>query len=155
MIQVFSYTADIVFVSFIAFVIGRYKVQRSISENYYKLRADNLGNLFTLFCVGFAFPVAMLASDIFITPAAMLICLVGVSRAFKESKLLRFFHMSGAYVGVVLSQIGICISYDMWYITVAFFSISGILFLLKVKNKIFWVEILAFLSIRIVLINFQ
>ena len=59
--------------------------------------------------------------------------------------------MFGAYVGVILSQIGIWIYYDMWYVTIIFFGISGLMFILNIKNKIWWVEILAFSTICYIL----
>ena len=137
----------VTFFTYVPFIWIKYGVQTSISDSYYALQKDNLGYLFTLFCFLFAYPLAMVAGNIFVTPAAMLICLVGVARGFKDSKVLKIAHMFGAYTGVALSQIGIWVSYDMWYVTLAFIGISGLLFILDVKDKIWWVEILAFGSI--------
>lgn len=132
-----------VFISYVSFIWIRYGVQKSISDSYYRL-PEKSKYLFTYFCWGFAFPAAILAHNIWITPAAMLICLVGVARDFKNIKVLKFFHMFAAYTGVLLSQIGIWVYYDMWYLTISFIIISGTLYILNVKNKIFWVELLAF-----------
>jgi hypothetical protein len=140
----------IVFISYVGFIWIRYGVQKSISDSYYRL-PQGYKFLFTLFTWGFAYPAAILASNVWITPAAMLICLVGVARDFKNIKVLKFFHMFAAYTGVVLSQIGIWIYYDMWYLTIGFIILSGTLFLLNTKNKIWYIELLAFGSICVVL----
>lgn len=139
-----------VFFSYVGFIWIRYGVQKSISDSYYRL-PQKFNYLFTLFCVGFAFPAAMLASNLWITPAAMLICLVGVARAFKDNKVWYYAHMFAAYTAVGLSQIGIWVYYDMWYLTISFIIISGTLYILNVKNKIWWIEILAFGMICIIL----
>jgi uncharacterized membrane protein len=63
-------------------------------------------------------------------------------------------HMIGAGVGVLASQLAIIFQYGMWPISVVFFGL-GILLLLfkkKINNKhLWWIEIMAFLSICIVL----
>lgn len=140
-----------VFLSYVSFIWIRYGVQKSISDSYYRLRPEKLGFIFTLFIMGFAYPAAVVAANVWITPAAFLIIVVGIARAFKDSKLLHTLHMIGAYGGVGLSMVGIWVYYHMWYVTIIFIIISGILFILNVKNKIWWVEILAFIIICIVL----
>ena len=135
----------IIFLSYTSFIWIRYGVQQSISDSYYRLQQDGLGWIFTLFIVGFAYPAAIIASNVWITPAAFLIMLVGIARAFKASKLLHTLHMIGAYGGVGLSMIGIWVSYGMWYLTVLFVIASLILIIFKVKNRIWWIECLAFL----------
>ena len=140
-----------VFLSYVGYIWIRYGVQKSISDSYYRLRPEKLGFIFTLFIMGFAYPAAVVAANVWITPAAFLIIVVGIARAFKDSKLLHTLHMIGAYGGVGLSMVGIWVYYHMWYVTIIFIIISGILFILNVKNKIWWVECLAFISICIVL----
>lgn len=138
-----------VFISYVTFVVIAYGVQTSISESYYRL-PQRLKFLFTLFCWFFAIPAIILGDNALMFLAGSGIAFVGGAAAFKD-KMTYEVHMIGAYTGVLLSQIAIWYNYHMWYITIIFIILSGILLLLKVKNKIWWSEILAFLSICIVL----
>jgi hypothetical protein len=78
------------------------------------------------------------------------IAFVGAAAAFKQ-KLTKTVHFVGAYGGVVLSHISIIYDYKMWYVTALFVILALTLELLRVKNKIWWQEVLAFISISIVL----
>lgn len=55
--------------------------------------------------------------------------------------------MTGAYGGVALAIIGIWVEYGLWYITVAFIVGSALMMIFNIKNKIWWVEVLAFISV--------
>ena len=138
-----------VFISYLTFVVITYGVQTSISESYYRL-PKKINFLFTFFCWGFAIPAIILGDNALMFLAGSGIAFVGAAAAFKD-KMTNNVHMIGAYGGVLLSQISIWYNYHMWYITIIFIILSGTLLLLKVKNKIWWAECLAFLSICIVL----
>ena len=138
-----------VFISYLTFVVITYGVQTSISESYYRL-PKKINFLFTFFCWGFAIPAIILGDNALMFLAGSGIAFVGAAAAFKD-KMTNNVHMIGAYGGVLLSQISIWYNYHMWYITIIFIILSGTLLLLKVKNKIWWVEVAAFLSICIVL----
>ena len=135
----------LVFVGYVTYVISTVGIQKSISQSYYALK--DKGYLFTIFCFLFSYPIAILASNIFITPAAILIGFVGIARAFKDNKVWYYTHMIAAYSGVILAQIGIWVYYDNQIIPVVFGLISILLLSFNVKNKIWWIEIIAFLSV--------
>ena len=138
-----------VFILYIAYIWRRFGVQKSISDSYYRLKPIKQGWLFTLFCIGFAYPIAILASNLWITPAAFLIILVGVARAFKDTKFLKIAHMTGAYGGVGLGIIGLGVEYGLWWLSITFAIISFMLLIIKVPNKIWWVEIVAFVTVLV------
>ena len=144
----------LVFISYVSFIIMRYGVQRSISDSFYRL-PKKVNWLFVAFCWGFAFPAMIIGTlqtqNGLMFFAASGIMFVGAAAAFKQ-KLTKTVHFTGAYGGVALSQISIVYDYKMWYVTVAFVVLALILELLKVKNKIWWQEILAFVSICVVLV---
>jgi hypothetical protein len=74
------------------------------------------------------------------------IAFVGGAAAFKD-KMEHWVHMVGAYTGVALSQIAIWNNYDLLYVNIIFVVSSLILLYLNGKNKIWWIEIVAFCSI--------
>jgi len=139
-----------VFVSYVGYIWIKYGVQKSISDSFYRL-PKRKQFLFILFCWGFSFPAMILGDCVLMFLAGTFICFVGAAAAFKGDKMTKWVHMTGAYGGVLLSQIAIWIVYDMWYVTVIFLVLSGLLFILKVKDKIWFAELLAFISICVVL----
>ena len=140
-----------VFVSYVTFIWIKYGVQKSISDSYYRLPTRKQF-LFVFFCWGFAIPAMILGNCALMFLAGVFICFVGAAAAFKGDKMTEWVHVVGAYGGVLLSQLAIWIIYDMWYITVLFIVLSGLLYILKVKNKTWWVEIIAFTFICAVLL---
>jgi hypothetical protein len=140
---------SIVFVSYVSFIFIKYGAQSSISYSYYVL-PKKIQVLFTLFCWCFAIPAMIVASTPLMFFAGAGITFLGVAAAFKEEFTYKV-HIVGAYGSVILSQLSTIINFHMWPISVVFFTITLLLFLFKVKNKIWWTEILAFLSICVVL----
>ena len=141
-----------VFVSYVAFIWAKYGVLKSISQSYYEL-PEKLRPLFTFFCWGFAIPAMILGSSGLMFLAGSGIAFVGAAAAFQE-KMTKEVHYIGAGIGVLASQLAIILQYGMWPISVAFFGLSLLLLLFRKKiNKhhIWWIEILAFVSICIVL----
>lgn len=146
-----------IFFSYITYIWSTYDTQRSISDSYYRL-PKRLQPLFTLFCWGFAIPTIIIGVSIVDSALIFLagsgIAFVGAAAAFKK-KLTKTVHMVGAYGGVIFSQLSVWIDYKMWYVTVAFIGIAGVLQLINLFNKkfktfIWWQEILAFISICLV-----
>lgn len=149
-------------VLYIGFIYFLYGVQKSISDSYYRL-PENRKYLFTLFIFSFAYSAAVLGANIYITPAAWFIMIVGVARAFKESRVMKITHLIGAYVGILYGMYGVWVYYKMWYITV-FFAVGAILLLVfrehtvaKIQGRdeythILWIELLAICCIMFVLI---
>lgn len=141
-----------VFVSYVSYIWAKYGVLKSISQSYYEL-PEKLRPLMTFFCWGFSIPAIILGSSGLMFLAGSGIAFVGAAAAFQE-KMTKEVHMIGAGVGVGASQLAIILQYGMWPISVAFFGLSILLLLFrnKINNKhIWWIEILAFLSICIVL----
>lgn len=138
-----------VFLSYVSFIWIRYGIQKSISDSYYRL-PQKLKFIFTLFCWGFAVPAIILGDNVLMFLAGSGIAFVGAAAAFKE-KMTHNVHMIGAYGGVLLSQISIFYNYHLWGLNLLFIILAGTLFIFNIKNKIWWSEVLAFLTICIVL----
>jgi hypothetical protein len=146
----------VVFVAYVLFIWLKYGVQKSISDSYYIL-PKNINFLFTLFCWGFAFPAVIigvgLTNNFLMFLAGGGICFVGAAAAFKQ-ELTKTVHMIGAYSGVAFGQLSIFFDFHLYYVNIIFIVSVLIIQLLPsklVQNKIWWQEILAFLSICYVL----
>ena len=152
MIQLFI-TMTILFFGYVIFIWKRYGIQSSVSESYYRL-PRNLQWLFTLATWGYALPAMIIGLDLtgngIVFLAGTGIAFVGASPAFKGIKMEHTVHLIGALVGITAAQLFL-ITEGYWYMTLLFAIFSGLAFIIKYfyNNFIWWVEILAFLSIWI------
>lgn len=143
------------FFLYTTYIWSTYGVQRSISDSYYRL-PEKLQPLFMFFCWGFAFPAIIIGLSLVDSPLMFLagtgIAFVGAAAEFKK-EITKTVHMIGAYGGVGFSQLSIIIDYKLWQISAIFFGLALILEILYffniIKNKIWWEEYLAFISICI------
>ena len=141
----------LVFISYVSFIWNKYGILPSISQSYYEL-PPKWKWLFPIFCWGFAFPAMVIAGSPLMLFAGGGIVFVGAAAAFQE-KMTKEFHIIGALMGVILSQVAIVLDYGLWPISLAFVLLSIPMLLLedKFSNRIWWIELMAFLSISVVL----
>ena len=139
----------LVFVSYLGMVVKHFGILPSISDSYYHLKKSN-NYLFTLFCWGFAIPAMLLGTQLSHSPLMFLagagIVFVGAAAQFKE-KMTKTVHELGALFGVLFAQLSIAIDFNMYYLNAIFAIAALIIYLTKSKERIWWIEILAFSSI--------
>jgi hypothetical protein len=137
------------FVGYISFIVNRYGVLPSISESYYKMKDDKLfgGSLFTLFIWSLSLPLIIIGDTPLMFFAGAFLSFVGAASAFKDLKMTKRVHTIGAVGGIGFGFLSMVLDFQLNEIT--FFMLLGslILYLLKIKNLIWWVEILAFVLI--------
>jgi hypothetical protein len=168
MINLISYYASIsIFLSYVLWVVIKWGVLPSISDSYYHYYEEgNIAKwipvpmkfLFTFFIFGFSYTALMSDPTLLLFFAISMLGITAVSPAFKDEKQIKILHSVGAFGGITLSQLSIWIEHDMWYVTVAFIALSLITLILDyfkiIKNKIWWIEILAFASMFIALYHY-
>jgi hypothetical protein len=146
-----------VFVGYVSFVISKYGILPSISESYYKL-PKSINFLFTLFCWGFALPAVIVGVDLTDNFLMFLagggIMFVGAAAAFKET-MTKKVHFIGATIGITAAQLSTAIDFQMYYMNLVFVVLALTILLGKglgrIKNYVWWIEIMAFLSMCYVL----
>lgn len=143
----------LIFVSYVTFIMIKFGILPSISESWYRLR--DLGgvwySLFTWFCWGLGFTMFFqtnfTAPYLFFLSGAGL-CFVGAATMFKlKDSLQPYIHSIGAFVGISAALIGLGVERHAWLPLVDFLILMIIIQIFVDKNKIWWTEILAFLSI--------
>lgn len=134
-----------VFLTYIIFIWSKYGVQTSISESYYVL-SKRLHPLFTFFCWGCAIPAIILGSSALMFFAGAGIAFVGAATQMHE-KFVRKIHVTAAIAGITFGHLAIIFQYNMWWLTAIFIVLSLLIIIFKEKNYIWWIEIMAFLSI--------
>lgn len=140
------------FFGYISYIYKKFGILPSISESYYHLPLK-LKFLFTLFCYFISIPSMMLGillkDSVLMLLAGISISFVGATSTFKD-KLTRPIHIISAITGIILSNLAIMINFNLLYVSLIFLFLSVIIFLLRkkyFKNYVWWIEILAFLSI--------
>jgi len=140
----------VVFITYLIFIKVKFGNLSSISLSWYKLQEHppRNGYLFTLFCWGLAIPLILFADTggwlFFIAGSGL--AFVGAATAFKEN-LTDVVHFTGASVAIVASLIGLW-TYGGNWISITVVAL-GILYLrvFKVRNTIYWVEVISFAAI--------
>lgn len=139
-----------IFISYVTFLMIKFKGPLpSISESWYRL--DGLyKSLFTWFCWGIGF--LMLYQTNTTTPffflSGMGLCFVGAATMFRSfNKNATIIHFTGAVFGILFSLAGLYFERHTILPFVIFLFISSLLYLFKIKNRTWWIEIAAFASI--------
>lgn len=144
----------ITFPLYTLFILWRnnWKVLHSISDSYYMLKRKEqheeiLFTLFTFF-LGIGLILQYIHSPLFF-PAGMGLFWVGTQTQFRDEVSIKGeIHYVGAVLAIVLSLIGLVLS-GVWLPTITMVVLSPIIYWLRKKKEdfIWWVEILAFLTI--------
>ena len=136
-----------IFISYITFIVSTYGVLPSISESWYRLPLK-LKGLFTLFTWGIGIPMLFYGNETMFLSGAGL-CFVGAATQFKmTAAYTRLIHYAGAGVGIILPLLYFAFGYEV-YAPILFQIISAVLIMAipKIDNKLWWIEIVGFLTI--------
>jgi hypothetical protein len=140
----------LIFVTYVIFIWIKFKGPlSSISESWYKL-GEPLNVLFTLFCfsIGIMMPFHIVGTvPIFFFLSGAGLCFTGAAAMFKDDNITSIVHMIGATICVIGGLLGIGVELGHWIPTIIFIISASLLRLLKVKNNIWWIEIVAFACI--------
>ena len=131
---------------------NNWKVLHSISDSYYMLKKKERGEeiLFTLFTffLGIGLILQYPYSFLFF-PAGMGLFWVGTQTQFRsEVSIKGTIHYIGAVLAIVLSLIGLGLN-GVWFPLLLMGILSPIIYMIREDEKdwIWWIEILAFLTI--------
>ena len=121
----------------------------SVSDSFrewQKLGLDKYGNPFTYFCWIMAFTLLPIMPNPFFMFAAAGFGFVGT--AFNlDNKNVEKFHGKSAGVAIVAAIGGIVFSFSAWWAAGIALALAALLAYLDVKNKILWIEHIAFAAV--------
>lgn len=139
-----------IFISYLSFITYKYGVLQSISHSYYAMKDDLFGGMFfTLFIWCISFPIIVIGDTPLMFFAGAFLAFVGAATAFKDLKMTKRVHTIGAVGGIGFAFLSMIIDFQLKELIFFMIVISLILYLLKIKNIIWWIEILAFTLIII------
>ena len=151
--------AILIFISYLLVTGIKFGITPSISASHYKYREKGVlyEALFTLFCWGVTFSILPTwldntSSNIQFIPflAAAGLGFVGASPLFKDDKLENRVHSISAMICAVGSYLWSFIDGNIWLAIIAILITIPIYF--KMKNRVYWAEIIAFIHLFIQLI---
>jgi hypothetical protein len=150
----------IAFISFISYIIYRFGVIKSISNSYYLLE-PNRRFLFTIFCWAIGFPLIFLEGRLFFLSAVGFI-FTGVAADYKipqltykyilhihapQRTMVWWIHHIGAGIGILFSFLGLWINFGHPELLIIFLISTLTIYLFNINNKLWWIEIIAFILI--------
>lgn len=154
----------LIFVSYIIYVVKNFGILPSISDSFYKHKNRVLFAAFIWLTV---VPLAYIGMEsVWMQAGAGFLCFVGVATNFKKRGITildeygnsfrkqkntveRFFHMYGAMLGFSFAFMAMVFTFHIWSPLIIMASFIIIANLLKIKNRIFWIEIVGFLLLII------
>lgn len=156
------YVSLAVFTSYLIIIGVLFGWLPSISQSYYEF-SDRWGNkaswAFTIALWGFAIPFMIAGIEMsagspyqwlmFLAPAG--ICFTGAAPQFKKGMEDKV-HYIGAVSGIVLGMLGLGLIFHAYYAIIGAVVAIGAMQLLKVNNKTYWIEVIAFYTIILTLI---
>jgi hypothetical protein len=154
--MVITIIQGLIFILYVSFLLVRFKKPLpSISDSWYEL-PDPINNLFTLFCwsIGFLMFFQMDGSTPFFFFSGAGLCFTGTATMFRlEKSTEQRIHFIGAAACVFFALIGLLVERHYWLPMI--FVCLGIFWCTSenFKNKIWWIEIVAFISIFIGLLT--
>ena len=137
----------IIFTTYLIWIISKYGLLPSISDSYYKLKEDKLDFVFTLFIGYVSLSTIFIASTPLMFGAGSLIAFVGAATAFKDDNLTKKVHTISAISGILFGIMSLLLEFNDYIFPVIFLNLFLIIVISNPKNKIYWVEIVAFYSI--------
>lgn len=152
----------VTFILFVSYIIYRFGIIKSISNSYYLLE-PNKRFLFTILCWSIGFPLIFLEGRLFFLSAVGFV-FTGVAADYKIPELtykyllhmtvqkrtmVWWVHHIGAGIGILFSFLGIWITFNQPELFIIFLISTLVIYLFNIINKLWWIEILAFVLILI------
>jgi hypothetical protein len=145
----------IIFITFLTAMYSLYGILPSVSDSYYNLPKEHR-YLFTIFCWGMSIPLliagTIMTDNYFLFIASSGTMFVGVASEFRQ-KMTKTVHLLGAYVSIIFSHLSIIIDFNMIEVSAIVLGIVLAMYKSKVKNRIYWIEILSYFTLIYVLIS--
>lgn len=147
-----------IFILYNIYVIKEFGIPESISDSYYRLRNRGHKATFTLFCWITSFPLLIYWIERYSTDWDFLpfvscvgLMFVGTAPAFKDFELERKVHSIAAIICLIASYVW-SLFFGSIFLSINFIFLTILLYYLLKKNKIYWIEIVAFSNIYLQLL---
>jgi len=148
----------IIFISYSIIILNLFGVLQSVSASYYSLKKYGDLGVFTMFCWGVAFPLLIYwiefsQSDWNFLPflACSGLMFVGASPAFRDLEFEEKVHTISALICLICSYLW-ALLFGNFYLALGCMLFSLVLYFISRKNRIYWIEMIAFMNIYVQLL---
>lgn len=97
--------------------------------------------------LGFVIPAILLTAHWIALLAGASIMFTAVAASYRDNDLTMKVHVVSANIGVALSQVYVLT--QNWWMVLFFVVPSLLLLLFKVKTRVYWIEVLAFITLAL------
>jgi hypothetical protein len=135
------YISATILIIFLTYIVCHYRVLPSISNSFY---ATGQRPIFFIAMVSFSTPLLIGNESIFLALSVMCIWLLATASAYHE-RLGKLVHYPAAFMSVFWAMLFVGIDCGRWDLVVVFV-VTSTLMTFFLKNKIWWIEIAAFIT---------
>ena len=153
-IMIITLVQALIFVAYVTFLMVKFKGPLpSISQSWYRLKYP-VRILFNVFCLSLGLLMTFHEQSVLFFLSGVGLSAVGIaSWSMSKEKLTVWIHFAGAIIGMLLALLGIGFGLGNW-VPLSIWALGSIFMLLfKIKDNYWWIEILAFVTIIIGLLN--
>lgn len=139
----------LLFILYIGYITRKFGVLYSISDSFYQFGRFR-SPWFTLFSFALGFTTVgytVFTENVLFFLSGAGFVFLGAAASFREWNVTRYVHYVGALVGVFLFLIAIGVEFGIWGSLVGFIYLTLVVLMTDSSNKIWWIEIIAFLMI--------
>lgn len=138
-----------IFIFYNIYVTYKYGLLPSISDSFYKHKSKPLFAFFIWLTV---LPLIIVSSTPLMFASGAFLCYVGASPNFKtNSGLEDDVHYFGALLGIIFGYLSMIIEYNYIYLSISLVVLNMLIYILKIKNKLLFVEYSSFLFFMIII----
>jgi hypothetical protein len=146
--QLKIYTLLLTFIISLSYVIRVwvvYGIQPTISQSYYKFKYPDRC-IFQIMIYVLSICIIVNGYNLWFLISGLLLSLVGFFPTIKN-KVHKVFHFIGALGGIALTFVSFIYVYHYYIPAIIVVVSSAVLFLIKIKNIVWWIEIICVLVI--------
>jgi len=135
----------LIFLSYVTFIYLRYGILTSISTSWYLLPKKQK-ILFVLFCFSIGMLMIFHGGIFFFLSGTGLLFTGAAAEYESKGAYTNIVHFVGAVISVIFAILGLWLDYNI-YFPLLVIPISLFIYLMKIKNYLWWMEIISFLFI--------
>lgn len=137
----------LIFVSYVGYTIYNFGLLPSISDSFYASGETPLFYFFTAALGFLTFGYLQFIESPLLFLAGTSFLFMGTASAFKDWRVTNWVHYVGAVIGIFSYLLMFLLEFELYAPISSFIYLSLLILIADIKNKIFWIEILAFVII--------
>ena len=139
-------TSIAIFTSYIIYIIIKFGILETISTSFYRL-PDKQKWMFIAWTWGSAVPLIAVGNSGLSFFAGGFLCFVGVASNTRWSNVTKVVHLVGAIGAIILGYAFLLYVLHLWLLVFISVMAGILIYLLNIKNNVWWIEVIAYYTI--------